>query len=47
MGIEDPEVVNMVNQIEELEKKFFSYQLHKVWQEVWFWMICLFSEEFN
>ncbi|KAL3322548.1 hypothetical protein AABB24_039914 [Solanum stoloniferum] len=29
MGIEDPEVVNMVNQIEELEKKFFSYQLHK------------------
>nr|XP_033509261.1 DExH-box ATP-dependent RNA helicase DExH10-like [Nicotiana tomentosiformis] len=29
MGIEDPEVVDMVNQIEELEKKLFSHPLHK------------------
>ncbi|XP_059277439.1 DExH-box ATP-dependent RNA helicase DExH10-like isoform X3 [Lycium ferocissimum] len=29
MGIEDPEVVDMVNQIEELEKKLFSHPLQK------------------
>lgn len=30
MGIEDPEIVQLVNQIEELEKKLFSHPLHKV-----------------
>ncbi|XP_060208974.1 DExH-box ATP-dependent RNA helicase DExH10-like isoform X4 [Lycium barbarum] len=30
MGIEDPEVVDMVNQIEELEKKLFSHPLQKM-----------------
>ncbi|KAK4369559.1 hypothetical protein RND71_013351 [Anisodus tanguticus] len=29
MSIEDPEVVEMLNQIEELEKKLFSHPLHK------------------
>ncbi|XP_022888748.1 DExH-box ATP-dependent RNA helicase DExH10 [Olea europaea var. sylvestris] len=29
MGIEDPEVVELVNQIEELEQKLFSHPLHK------------------
>ena len=30
MGIEDPEFVELVNQIEELERKLFAHPLHKV-----------------
>ncbi|KAL2538551.1 Superkiller viralicidic activity 2-like 2 [Forsythia ovata] len=29
MGIEDPEVVELVNQIEDLEQKLFSHPMHK------------------
>lgn len=32
MGIEDPEFVDMMSQIEELEKKLFAHPLHKVLQ---------------
>lgn len=30
MGIKDPEFVNLVNQIEEIEQKIFAHPLHKV-----------------
>ena len=30
MGIEDPEIVELVNQIEELERKLYAHPLHKV-----------------
>lgn len=30
MGIDDPEFVELANQIEELEQKLFSHPLHKV-----------------
>lgn len=30
MGIEDPEIVQLIRQIEELEKKLISHPLHKV-----------------
>lgn len=30
MSIEDQEIVELVNQIEELEKKLYSHPLHKV-----------------
>ncbi|PIA43943.1 hypothetical protein AQUCO_01800177v1 [Aquilegia coerulea] len=33
MGIEDPELVELVNQIEELEKKLFAHPLHKSSQD--------------
>lgn len=30
MKIEDPEIVELVKQVEELEKKLFAHPLHKV-----------------
>ena len=30
MGIEDPEIVELVHKIEELESKLFAHPLHKV-----------------
>ncbi|OVA19288.1 Helicase [Macleaya cordata] len=33
MGIEDPEFVELINQIEELEKKLFAHPLHKSSQD--------------
>lgn len=36
MGIEDPEFVELANQIEELEQKMFSHPLHKVCESVFF-----------
>ena len=32
MGIEEPEFVELVHQIEELEQKLFAHPLHKVRQ---------------
>ncbi|KAL6521294.1 Helix-loop-helix protein 2 [Orobanche gracilis] len=34
MGIEDPELVELANQIEELEQKLFSHPLHKSQDEL-------------
>ena len=31
MGIEDSEIVELVNQIEELERKLYAHPLHKVY----------------
>lgn len=31
MKIEDPEIVELVNQIEELEHKLFVHPMNKVW----------------
>lgn len=31
MGIKDPEIVELVNQIEELERKLYAHPLHKVY----------------
>lgn len=30
MGIEDPEIVELVNQIEALEQRLYAHPLHKV-----------------
>lgn len=30
MSIEDPEIVELVNQIEDLERKLYAHPLHKV-----------------
>lgn len=30
MDIRDPEIIELVNQIEELEKKLYAHPLHKV-----------------
>lgn len=30
MGIEEPELVELVNQIEKIEQQLFSHPLHKV-----------------
>lgn len=30
MDVKDPEIVELVNQIEELEKKLFAHPMHKV-----------------
>lgn len=34
MGIKDPEIVELVNQIEELERKLHAHPLHKVYRIV-------------
>jgi ATP-dependent RNA helicase DOB1 len=31
MGVKDPEFVEFMNQIEELEQKLFAHPLNKVW----------------
>lgn len=31
MSIEDPEIVELVKQIEELERKLYAHPLHKVY----------------
>lgn len=31
MKIEDPEIVELVNEIEELEQKLFAHPMNKVW----------------
>lgn len=35
MGIEDSEIVELVNQIEELERKLYAHPLHKVYPSFW------------
>jgi hypothetical protein len=34
MGIKDPEIVELVNQIEDLERKLHAHPLHKVYRIV-------------
>ena len=44
MSIEDPEIVELVKQIEELERKLYSHPLHKVYKKRFFllsWSTCI------